>query len=186
MPHPTKIRVCTETEKRKAEIFNKIDNLIQTRRWNEALDSLHYLHRNASSIRAPVQRKLAQCYFEMKNFQRCLSYLQDHIPTTDTSINNMIIECLLQMDKKKLAVFHLVRAPLPLKKKRDLFFLIYPELEEEVSSNQVLRKEVQVTIRCPNCTRFLFFSNNRPKCLFCNDPKKRVNSLNKKSSKRFF
>ena len=167
MPHPTKIRVCTETEKRKAEIFNKIDDLIQTGGVNEALDYLYYLYRNAPSVRAHVQRKLAQCYYELKNFQKCLTYLQDLIPTSDTFINRMVIESLLQLDKKDLALFHLARAPMPPAKKRELFFLIFPELQEEYSVNRGEYKSSQVTIRCPECTQLLFFIKNKPKCLFC-------------------
>ena len=172
MPRPTKIRVCTETEKRKAEMFNKIDDLIQTGELNEALDYLHYLYRNAPSVRAHVQRKLAQCYYELKNSPKCLIHIQDLIPSSDTLINKMVIESLLRLDKKNLALFHLARAPIPTIKKRELFFLIFPEFKEEYSVNKGEQKSSQVIIRCPICTKFLFFINNKPECLFCKIPKK--------------
>ncbi|UCG03399.1 MAG: hypothetical protein JSW11_05285 [Candidatus Heimdallarchaeota archaeon] len=167
MPRPIKTRVCSETEKRKAEIFNKIDELIQTGRWNEAASKLHYLYRNAPSVRQQVQRKLAWLYFETKNYYKSLTYLQELIPTTDNFINKMVIECLLKLDKKYHALFHLARLHLPPTKKRAFFFLIFPELQENLSNKADL-KDSQITIRCHNCTRFVFFTDNRPRCLFCN------------------
>ncbi|MFX0206681.1 MAG: hypothetical protein ACFFDT_11910 [Candidatus Hodarchaeota archaeon] len=167
MPCQTKIRVCTETEKRKAEIFNKIDKLLAAERWNEASNQLQYLYRNAPSVRTQVQRKLVRLYLELKNYQKSLTYLQDLIPSTDTSINRMVIECLLQLNNEDQALLHLARAPLPSIKKRDLFFLIFPELQEIHHLNKMDLVDSQVTLRCPRCTQFLFFVNNKPKCLFC-------------------
>ena len=83
MPRPAKTRVCTETEKRKAEIFNNIDDLILTGCWDEALDKLGYLFRNAPSLRARVHRKLAYIHFEMKNYQKSLGHLHYIIPTKE-------------------------------------------------------------------------------------------------------
>ncbi|MFX1508168.1 MAG: hypothetical protein ACFFDC_18945 [Promethearchaeota archaeon] len=168
MPHETKIRVCTETEKRKAEIFNKIDDLLAAERWNEASIQLQYLYRNAPSVRTQVQRKLAKLYLELKNYQKCLTYLQDLIPTSNTFINKMIIECLLQLNNKEQALLHLARAPIVPIKKRDLFFLIFPELKNEFSSDKAKQLlDPQVTLRCPLCTQFLFFTENKLRCLFC-------------------
>jgi len=166
MPRPTKIRVCSETEKRKAEIFNRIDDLIQTGALNEALDYLHYLYRNTPSVRTHVQRKFAQCYYELKNFQKCLTYLQDLIPTSDTFINQMVIESIIQLDKKDHALFHLARAPTPPTKKRELFFLIFPGLQEEYTLSKM---DSQVSVRCSKCTQLLFFIDNKPSCLFCDN-----------------
>ncbi len=163
MPRPAKTRVCSETEKKKAEIFNHIDDFIMTGRWSEALENLQYLYRNAPSLRLQVQRKLAWLYFEMQNHQKSLTYLQKIIPTNDTFINRMVIECLLKLDKKNYAISHLARAPLPIPKKRELFFLIFPELKKEYT----MKKFPQIAIRCPKCTRFLFFTQNQLRCLFC-------------------
>jgi hypothetical protein len=163
MPNQNKIKVCTETEKKKAEIFNKIDDLLEAGYWSEALVQLQYLYRNAPSVRTHIQRKLACLHWELKNYQKCLTYLQDLIPTPDTLINRMVIECLLQLNIKDQALLHLARAPLSPLKKRDLFFLFFPELYEDYSSPRV----PQVILRCPVCTRFLFFTDNKPRCLFC-------------------
>jgi hypothetical protein len=106
-------------------------------------------------------------YLELKNYQKCLTYLQALIPTTDTYINRMVIECLLQLKNNDQALLQLARAPLPTKIKRDLFFLIFPELQDEFSSNKAELLNPQVLLRCPRCTQFLFFTDNKPRCLFC-------------------
>ena len=168
MPRQTKIRVCTETEKRKAELFNKIDDLLAEERWNEASNQLQYLYRNAPSVRPQVQRKLARLHLELKNYQKCLTYLQEFIPTSDIYINRMVIECLLQLKNKDQALLQLASAPLPSTIKRDLFFLIFPEIQEKkMFSSTKANLDSQVTLRCPICTQFLFFTENKPRCLFC-------------------
>lgn len=169
MPRPAKTRVCSETEKRKAEIFNHIDDLILTGRWSEASENLQYLYRNAPSLRTQVKRKLAWLNFEIKNYQKALAYLQDLIPTKEAFINRMVIKCLLRLDKKHHAIFHLAKTPLPPTTKQELFYLIFPELKKEYIKEDVKvpRLTHRVTIRCPKCTRFLFFAQNKPICLFC-------------------
>lgn len=168
MPRPPKIRVCTETDKKKAEIFNHIDELIITGRWSEAIDNLQYLFRNAASLRTQVHRKLAWLYFEMKNYRKSLAYLQKITPTPEVTINRMVIECLLQLDEKDRAVWHLAKAPLKLTEKRKLLDLIFPELKGENHLEKESLWLPQITIRCSKCTRFLFFTQGQLKCLFCN------------------
>ncbi|MFX0126075.1 MAG: tetratricopeptide repeat protein [Candidatus Hodarchaeota archaeon] len=170
MPRPVKTRVCSETEKRKAELFNCIDDLIITGRWSEASENLQYLYRTAPSVRTQVQRKLAWLYFEMKNHRQALAYLQDMLPTNEAFINRMVIESLLSLNKKDYAIFHLAKAPLTATKKQELFFIIFPELKNENNIKDVSLKFPQVTIRCPKCARFLFFTSKQPKCLFCDTP----------------
>ncbi len=167
MPRLSKTRVCTETDKKKAEIFNHIDDIIVSGRWSEALENLQYLYRNAPSQRAQVNRKLAWLYFEMKNYRKSLGYLQSIIPTNEVIINRMVIESLLQLDKKDQAILHLAKAPLKLTKKRKLLFIIFPELKGKFSITEKSLRLPQITIRCPRCTQFLFFTQNKPKCLFC-------------------
>ncbi len=168
MPRSAKTRVGTETDKRKAEIFNHIDDLIINNRFSEALENLQYLFRNASSLRAQVHRKLAWLYLEMKNYRKALIYIQDLLPTNEVYLNKITIECLLQLDKKEQAIWHIAKAPLELVAKRQLLYIIFPELETATRKKEESISMPQITIRCPNCTRVLFFTQNRPTCLFCN------------------
>lgn len=167
MPRPAKTRVCTETEKRKAEIFNNIDDLIFTGCWDEALDKLEYLFRNAPSLRARVHRKLAYIHFEMKNYQKSLGHLHYIIPTKEVFINRMIIECLLQLENKKRAIIHLANAPLKKSEKRKLLSLILPELKTTIEDTTEELRMPQIALRCPTCTKFLFYTQNKFRCLFC-------------------
>ncbi|MFX0013245.1 MAG: tetratricopeptide repeat protein [Candidatus Hermodarchaeota archaeon] len=167
MPQSTKTKVCSETDNRKAEIFNHIDDLITRGFWDKALDDLQYLFRNAPSLRSQVHLKLAWLYYEMKNFYQALAHLQTMIPSREVYINRMIIDCLLKIDKKDVAIFHLARTPLKLPEKRNLFFLIFPELQESFNVKRSDHWSSQINIRCPRCTQFLFFTQKRLKCLFC-------------------
>ena len=154
-----------------ATVFNNIYIAKQKlSRNHEALENLSYLYRNAPSVRTQVQRKFAWLYFEMKNYRKALTYLQDIIPTNEVFINRMVIESLLKLKKKDFAIYHLAKTPLPATKKQELFFLIFPELKNENFVKDVNLKFPQVTIRCSKCTRFLFFTLNQPKCLFCETP----------------
>lgn len=164
-----KTRVCSETDRKKAEIFNHIDDLILTNRWSEALKDLQYLLRNgAPNLRPHVHRKLAWLYFEMKNYKKSLAFLQFLLPSRKVHINRMLIRSLLYLDKKDQAVWYLAKAPLQLRYKRELLYLIFPDLKEELELRQSGLYLSQITVRCPNCTQYLFFIQNNLKCLFCN------------------
>ncbi len=167
MPRPAKTRVCTDTEKRKAEIFNHIDDLILTGCLDEALDKLGYLFRNAPSLRTRVHRKLAHLYFEMKNYQKSLGHLKHIIPTREVFINRMIIECLLHLDIKKRAIIHLAKAPLKKSEKRKLLTLILPKLNTTIEDTIEELRLPHIALRCPTCTKFLFYNQNKFICLFC-------------------
>ncbi|MFW9903665.1 MAG: hypothetical protein ACFFFH_04990 [Candidatus Thorarchaeota archaeon] len=41
------------------------------------------------------------------------------------------------------------------------------ESKEDHPSNKMEVVDSQVTLRCPRCTQFLFFINNKPKCVIC-------------------
>lgn len=167
MPRPAKTRVCTETEKRKAEILIHIDDLILTGCWDEALDKLGYLFRNAPSLRARGHRKLSHLHFEMKNYQISLGHLKHFIPTREVFINQMIIECLLQLDNKKRAIIHLAKAPLKNSEKRKLLTIILPELKTTIEGTTKELMVPKIALRCPTCTKILFYTQNKFKCLFC-------------------
>lgn len=167
MPRPAKIRVGTETDKRKAEIFNHIDDLIINSRFSEALENLNYLFRNAPSLGAQIHRKFAWLFFKMKNYKKSLIYLQQITPTNEVFLNRMAIESLLQLDMKEQAIWHLAKAPIDLTSKRQLLYLIFPELETKFQTKIDNIPISQTTIRCHRCTRVLFFTKNRPICLFC-------------------
>ena len=79
----------------------------------------------------------------------------------------MVIKSLLNLDKKEQAIWYIAKAPLKLITKRQLLYLLFPELEAETRKKIDSIPRTQITIRCPNCTRVLFFAQNRPKCLFC-------------------
>ncbi|UCE14867.1 MAG: hypothetical protein JSV04_06710 [Candidatus Heimdallarchaeota archaeon] len=165
MPRPIKTRVCSETDKKNAEIFNHVDDLILTNRWNKALEDLQYLHRNGPpNLRPLVSKKLAWLYFEMKNYKKSLVFLQFLLPSYEVHINRMLILSLFYLDKKDQAVWHLARAPLQLSNKRELLYLIFPDLKKEFQRNP---SGSQISVRCPNCTQFLFFIKDKMKCLFC-------------------
>jgi tetratricopeptide (TPR) repeat protein len=167
MPRPRKVRVCTETERKKAEIFNRIDEKIIEGDWNDALASLRYLFRNSPSLRSHVKQKLAWLYFQTKEYSKAIAYLQDLIPINDLMINRMIIECLLQLGEKKSAIWHLAKAPLKTEEKQRLMLLISPEMNKEFDSRNESINISQITIRCPYCTKFLFFIEEKLKCLDC-------------------
>ena len=170
MPRPSKTRICTENEKKKAEIFNHIDDLIIKARWQEALDYLQYLFRNAPSLRMQVHRKLAWLYFEMKNDRKALSYLQTFIPSNDLVINRMVIECLVRIGENNTAIWHLAKAPLTIFRKRTLMALISSG-ENRKSGSKTNRMDLcQINIRCSKCTRFLYFIQDKGNCLFCDGP----------------
>lgn len=172
MPRPSKTRICTENEKKKAEIFNHIDDLIIKARWQEALDYLQYLFRNAPSLRMQVHRKLAWLYFEMKNDRKALSYLQTFIPSTDLVINRMVIECLVRIGEKNTAIWHLAKAPLTISRKR-AFMTLISSGKKRKSERRMNRMDSQrINIRCSKCTRFLYFIQDKANCLFCDDPMK--------------
>ncbi|MHA2294341.1 MAG: tetratricopeptide repeat protein [Candidatus Hodarchaeales archaeon] len=170
MPHPSKIRVCTETEKKKAEIFNHIDDLIISARWQEALDYLQYLFRNAPGLQVQVNRKLAWLYYELKNDRKALSYFHRIIPSNDLAINRMVIECLVRIGEKNKAIWHIAKAPLTISRKRTLMTLIFPGDKKKLGSNIEKLDFFQINIRCAKCTRFLYFIQDKSNCLFCDDP----------------
>lgn len=164
MPRSLKTRVCTETEKRKAEIFNKIDDLINKSRWNEALENLFYLHRNSPSLRLQINQKLAWLYYENNNPKKSLEFLEQLIPTKNFGINRMILENLIQLNERKRAIYHLAKAPLNSTEKKKLLSSIFPM--DKKATESLLG---HLTIRCSKCTRFLFFINDQARCLFCDE-----------------
>ncbi|MFX0084082.1 MAG: tetratricopeptide repeat protein [Candidatus Hodarchaeota archaeon] len=167
MPQNKKFRVCTETEKKKAEMFNKIDEKISNGNWDEALANLKYLFRSSPSHRSQVKQKLALIYFQRKEYSKTIAYLQNYLPTNDLMINRMIIECLRQLGEKKQAILHIARAPLNIKEKQSLMLLISPKMDEENELRKLSNNISQITIRCPYCTKFLFFIEEKLKCLYC-------------------
>lgn len=172
MGRKRKIRVCTETERRKAELINNIDQkIVDPQSWDEALSNLQYLFRNAPSIRALVKQKLALLYFEMKDYQKSIIYLQDLIPTTDRLINERIISCLIRLGKKEYAIWLLAKSPLTTEEKKGIFDNL--SLETKIKTQQesviVTYSDLSFSLRCPSCTRLLFYlyDENSYECLFC-------------------
>ncbi|MFX0181884.1 MAG: hypothetical protein ACFE95_02280 [Candidatus Hodarchaeota archaeon] len=119
-----KIRVCTETEKRKAEIFNEIDDLIIKSRWKEALEKLFYLHRISPSLRLQINQKLTWLYYEANNPNKSLKFLEQLVPTKNFSINRIILENLILLNEEKKAIYHLAKAPLNCTEKKITLFNI--------------------------------------------------------------
>ncbi len=172
MGRKRKTRVCTETERKKAELINNIDEkIINPQSWDEALLNLQYLFRNAPSIRALVKQKLAQLFFEMKDYQKSIIYLQDLIPTTDRLINEMVISCLIRLGKTEYAIWHLAKSPLTTEEKKGIFENL--SLENKMKTKQAsiiaIDSDRSFSLRCPSCTRFLFYiyGENCYECLFC-------------------
>ncbi len=167
MPQSKKFRVCTETEKKKAEIFNKIDEQINNGNWDDAFANLQYLFHNSPSLRRQVQQKLAWFYFQRKEYSKTIAYLQNFLPTNNLMINRMIIECLLQLGEKKRAIWYIAQAPLSIDKKQSLMLLISPKTNDESKLRKESTSISQIAIRCPFCTKFLFFIEEKLKCLDC-------------------
>ncbi|MHA2074617.1 MAG: hypothetical protein ACW97X_08370 [Candidatus Hodarchaeales archaeon] len=172
MGRKRKIRICTETERRKAELINNIDEkIVNPQSWEEALSNLQYLFRNAPGIRALVKQKLALLYFEMKDYQKSIIYLQDLIPTTDRLINEMVISCLICLGKLEYAIWHLAKSPLTTDGKRGIFenLSLEPKIKTQQESVRGTYSDRSFSLRCPSCTRFLFYfyNENRYECLFC-------------------
>lgn len=172
MGRKRKIRVCTETERKKAELINNIDEkIINPQSWDEALSNLQYLFRNAPSIRTLVKQKLARLFYEMKDYQKSIIYLQDLIPATDRLINEMIISCLIRLGKKKYAIWHLAKSPLTTEEKKGIFKNLSLETIIKTKQENVIvpNKDRSFSLRCPSCTRFLFYIHGEASydCLFC-------------------
>ncbi|MFX0150434.1 MAG: hypothetical protein ACFFAJ_06615 [Candidatus Hodarchaeota archaeon] len=164
MPRPPKTRACNETEKKKAEIFYQIDDLIISSRWDEALESLHYLYWNSLSIRSQIVQKFAWLYFEMKNPKKSLAFPEQLIPTENLVINRMILENLIQLNDRKRAIYQLSKTPLSTNEKKKLLNSIIGDKKR--NSDYFVN---QIAFRCSKCTRFLFFIRDQPRCLFCDE-----------------
>ncbi len=167
LPRVRKKRVCTETERKKAEIFNRIDEKLINGNWDEAITNLQYLFRNSPNLRALIKQKLAWVYFQMKEYSKVITYLQDLTPIDNLMINRMIIESLIHLGEEKSAIWQLAKAPLNIEEKRKLMLIISPKMKEEFELENDFMKTNQIAIRCPHCTKFLFFTENRFTCFFC-------------------
>ncbi|MHA1974464.1 MAG: hypothetical protein ACTSW1_15810 [Candidatus Hodarchaeales archaeon] len=163
-----KIRVGTATEKKKAELFNKSDILIQQGEFQKAIEDLNYLLRTDPSIRTQVLKKLAYTYLKMKEPMTSMAYIRDLIPSNDFFINTIVIQNLLLLKRAKEALMFLARSELTLIDKEKLLSLIYEHYPcnwEQTSKQSNLQSPIY--LNCPYCDNPMFFLNGKLLCLKC-------------------
>lgn len=152
--------VGNTTDRKKADLFNSIEDLIKKGYIQDAIDHLEYLYRTTPSIKQTILLKFAKLYTQIAQPEKALLYLQKIIPTSDLQTNELIFENLIKLDKEHQAIMFIARSDLSINQKTILL------------KNNGLLKEPSVLIQpvilqCLKCNSFLFFLNNKLTCLTC-------------------
>ena len=160
MARKKKIRICSETEKKKVELINHVDKLISTNRWNEAENILRYLYRTTPRFVPSINYKFSALYFKQKKYTQALVYLQQLIPTTDFRIYALLIPSLKAIGEERYALLELAKSPLSVQEKQNLFSKFF--------KRNHLRSQPVFNFRCSRCNNPLFLIEKKAICLECN------------------
>ena len=168
MPRTKKLKLCTQAEKYKSELFNHVDLLIEKELWDQALSDLHYLLRNAPSLRLKIYSKIASIHFHQKEYLESLNFLYKILPSVDVNINELAIKIHLLLKDKYHATSLLAFSPLKQRDKEKLFVKFFGSDPRIVGRNNYSQ---EISIRCPKCGTFLFYYLKE---FFCPGCQKRV------------
>jgi tetratricopeptide (TPR) repeat protein len=165
-PRKKKVRVCSQTEKKKSELFNRTDSLVENQLWDQALNNLQYLLRNTPSFTPKIYLKIAEVYFNQKEYSEALSFLYKLIPSFDTKINDLTIKSLLLLEEYYHAVRLLACSPLRRVDKDRLYQKHFKTDSLKMSEYKNIQ---EITIRCSKCGTYLFFQNRKIFCPECQE-----------------
>ena len=159
MPRKARILVGNSTDRKKAELFNSIDDLVEKGYNQDAIEHLEYLYRTTPSLKKHIFLKIGKVYTKMVQPQKALFYLQKIIPNSSFEVNQLIVENLMIINKKQ-AIMFIARSGLPLYQKIRLLKK-YGLITESLENNE------PVNLQCLKCSSFLFFLNGKLTCLTC-------------------
>ena len=150
--------------KKKAELFNGIDHLLKDKQFDQAIENLNYLLRNAPSRNQEIRYKLAQIFFSENDHDKALITLSPLLPSSNMEITELVMQSLISLGNHQNAFHVLINSSINNSEKQKLYRKYLSGVDTNQESTQLIK---QVDIHCSYCGEHLFFSHQKLRCLKC-------------------